>query len=124
MNGFGERVRKARQDLGISQEKLAARLEWTGNTIVSIENGRTWPRLNRAMELANALGVPLSSLYDGEAASPKEETPKAVQRISSMPKKPSRRSRRASGDGSSPGDASNRCKKHTAPDLGKLGRAS
>lgn len=54
---FGENVRKARGDMGISQEELAHRADLHRTQISLIERGQRTPRLDTIERLAKALEI-------------------------------------------------------------------
>jgi transcriptional regulator with XRE-family HTH domain len=76
-NGFGQKLRLARQRAGMTQEDLAARISRTPESISNIERGLQEPGIKTVQSLAMALGLPLSELL----VSPQEEqlTPKRMQ---------------------------------------------
>jgi transcriptional regulator with XRE-family HTH domain len=57
----GERIRLRRIDVGLSQEKLAARAGLTARTVARIELGEE-ARLGSIAAIADALGVNLADL--------------------------------------------------------------
>ena len=62
---FGERVRRARIDLGLSQEKLAERASCHTNYIGGIERGERNPSLSKIVEIAVALSLDPAELIRG-----------------------------------------------------------
>lgn len=58
----GQRIRDIRQMLGMSQEKLADRVEMQGNTIHRYETAEQRMNLMTANDLASALGISLNAL--------------------------------------------------------------
>jgi transcriptional regulator with XRE-family HTH domain len=60
---FGHAVRKRRQELGISQEELAARAELHRTYIGDIERGARNLSLENIEKLAKALEVSISTLF-------------------------------------------------------------
>lgn len=61
---FGRTVRRFRTSLGISQEDLAERAKIHRTYIGGIERGERNPTLTMIHRLANALGVPASTLLE------------------------------------------------------------
>jgi transcriptional regulator with XRE-family HTH domain len=57
---LGDRIRQARNELGISQEKLADLANTTQNTISQYENGKRSMRVSELPQLASALKKPVS----------------------------------------------------------------
>ena len=60
---FGARVRAARQEVGLTQERLARELDVTLRTIQRWEDGTSEPRGTQLMALAQCLSVSASDLY-------------------------------------------------------------
>jgi transcriptional regulator with XRE-family HTH domain len=60
---FGSAVRRRRQDLGISQEKLAELADLDRTYIGGIERGERNPSLVNIEKIANALGVHVAFLF-------------------------------------------------------------
>lgn len=63
---FGLRLRTLRRERGLSQEELAAAIDRTVETVGKIERGKWSPRVETAQTIADALGVPLFSLFEFE----------------------------------------------------------
>jgi transcriptional regulator with XRE-family HTH domain len=61
---FGERVRRRRTALGMTQEQLAAKVGMNRPDLSDIENGKHSPTLKTIERLADALDVPPSALVD------------------------------------------------------------
>lgn len=63
---FGEVVALYLKELGISQSELARRMDTGRQTVNSIiiNDKRRAPRLDTAMQIADALGVPLQEMID------------------------------------------------------------
>ncbi|MGG2102676.1 helix-turn-helix domain-containing protein [Stenotrophomonas sp. NRRL B-14846] len=59
---LGAAIKAARQTLGVSQEDFADRLGMHRTQLGHIEQGRKDCRLSTLVRLAEALGIPLSSL--------------------------------------------------------------
>ena len=66
MNSVGERLKRARTEQGMTQERLAAGLATKG-FISQVERNLTNPSLPRLRLLAERLGRPLSYFFDGPA---------------------------------------------------------
>lgn len=62
---FGARVRSLRNQVGMSQEKLAELAEIHRTYVSGIERGERNVSLINIMRLANALGVSISKLMEG-----------------------------------------------------------
>ena len=62
---FGDRVRAYRQQLGLSQEALAAHAGINRTYVASLEAGMRNPSLDLMARLAIALGVDLGELLTG-----------------------------------------------------------
>jgi transcriptional regulator with XRE-family HTH domain len=60
---FGEAVRKRRQKLGLSQEGFAEKAAIHRTYVSSIELGKVGISISIAEKLADALGLPLSKLF-------------------------------------------------------------
>ncbi len=61
---IGERIRARRQELGLSQVKLAARLGVDPTHVVKYENGKRTPRVENIPLLAEILQVPVNYFFD------------------------------------------------------------
>jgi DNA-binding XRE family transcriptional regulator len=61
---FGLHLKKVRQELGISQTNLALDAEVDRSTIVRIETGKFNPTLDLVFILAEALNVPVKTLFE------------------------------------------------------------
>lgn len=55
-----ELIRKAREAKGLSQEQLAERVDFKGNTIWRIEAGRFSPNADQLYAICEALGITLT----------------------------------------------------------------
>ena len=58
----GERIRAARIDANLTQERVALAAEVDRPSVVRIEQGQQSPTLDTIIRLADAIGVPLSEL--------------------------------------------------------------
>lgn len=57
------KVKKLREELGLSQEKLARLADVSTNTIINIESGKQQnPTIETIKKIANALGVSIEDL--------------------------------------------------------------
>ena len=84
---IGGRIKKRRNDLGLSQEDLAEKLFTSKQMISSYENNKTELKVQIVKELAVALGTTTSFLIDGnEAVTYKEETVELVALFNSINK--------------------------------------
>ena len=63
---FGDRLRIARIKKGLSQEELASLVGSTKQVVSKYENNQRTPKVTVANQYAEALGVPLHHLLDGE----------------------------------------------------------
>jgi transcriptional regulator with XRE-family HTH domain len=59
---LGEELRKARNESGLTQEKLAFEADLDRTYISQLENDRKSPTLDALFRIADALGVPASEL--------------------------------------------------------------
>lgn len=60
---LGYQIKKLRKSKKLSQEKLAEKIDKSVDTISNIERGKFSPRLDTALEIANALDVELYELF-------------------------------------------------------------
>lgn len=66
MPNLGDAIRNARQQCGMTQEELAAKLDTTKSAISKYELGKREPSLEQLRKIAIAIGVTVSDLVDGE----------------------------------------------------------
>lgn len=59
----GDRLRSLRRAQGLSQRSLADQVGIDARTIGALENGRKAPTLDALFDIADALGVPVTSLF-------------------------------------------------------------
>lgn len=59
---FGENVRRARRRAGLSQEEAAVRASLHRTEIGLLERAERTPRIDTAVKLAGAVGVPIGEL--------------------------------------------------------------
>ena len=84
---IGGRIKKRRNDLGLSQENLAEKLFTSKQMVSSYENNKTELKIQVVKELAIALSTTSSFLIDGnEAVTYKEETVELVALFNSISK--------------------------------------
>jgi len=62
---FGENLRRVRKRPGISQEELGYRTTLHRTEIGLLERGERTPRIDTAIKLAGAVGVPCEKLFEG-----------------------------------------------------------
>lgn len=60
----GEKIKKARLDIGMSQRELANKLGIAPPTLAQWENGTRNPKRETLIKIATALDVPIALLYD------------------------------------------------------------
>lgn len=60
---IGENIKKVRVDAGLTQKQLGERLGITSQSIAQWETGRREPKYQSMVKIADALNVPVSSLY-------------------------------------------------------------
>lgn len=63
---FGNRLRAARKNAGITSEEVATKLDFCGVTVRYWECGRSTPTLQTLCQLADMLGVSVGWLAAGE----------------------------------------------------------
>ncbi len=63
---IGERIKKRRRELGITQEKLAETLNVTYQQVQRYENGTNSLNLENVQIIADALSVPASYFFESE----------------------------------------------------------
>lgn len=72
---FGKNLNRARKRAGLSQEEAAVRASLHRTEIGLLERGERMPRIDTAIKLAGAVGVPLADLLDGIWWEPGETRP-------------------------------------------------
>jgi transcriptional regulator with XRE-family HTH domain len=65
---LGDRIRQARERVGLSQIELARRIGLSKNAMNSIETGDADPRASRIVAIAQELGVSTDALLLGNQA--------------------------------------------------------
>jgi transcriptional regulator with XRE-family HTH domain len=63
LDKFGDRVRELRKGQGISQEKLALKIEMDRTYLASVEAGKRNISLSNIEKIAKGLGVEISDLF-------------------------------------------------------------
>lgn len=66
---IGEKIKFRRQDIGMSQERLAELVGVSFQQIQRYENGRNKISVERIQQIAKALAVPVASFFAGGSAS-------------------------------------------------------
>lgn len=61
---LGRRIKALRQQRGFSQERLAAQIDRSVETVSNIERGEVTTRLTTVAAITDALGVDISVLFD------------------------------------------------------------
>ena len=61
---FGKRLKELREAKGLSQERFAEVLNLNSTYISRIETGKRSPSLPNIARIAQALGVPIASLFE------------------------------------------------------------
>ena len=67
---IGEKIKFRRQDIGMSQERLAEILELSYQQVQRYESGRNKISVERIQEIAEALSVPLMYFFEKEFSEP------------------------------------------------------
>lgn len=62
---FARNCREARQRSGVTQSEVAERLGVNNTYVSKIERGLVYPRLERLVAYARAIGVPVVALWEG-----------------------------------------------------------
>jgi transcriptional regulator with XRE-family HTH domain len=62
---FGRNLARCRREAGLSQEEAGIRASLHRTEIGLLERGERVPRIDTAVKLAGAVGVPLGDLVDG-----------------------------------------------------------
>ena len=60
----GNRIKQLRTDKGLSQQELAALLDYEKSNLSRLESGKTNPKIATLMRVAEALGVTLMDLLN------------------------------------------------------------
>nr|WP_326127516.1 helix-turn-helix transcriptional regulator [uncultured Oscillibacter sp.] len=64
---LGRRIRRLREEYGISQEKFALKIEMDRTYFASVEAGKRNISLRNLAKIAGGLEITLSELFDGVA---------------------------------------------------------
>lgn len=72
---FGRNLNRCRKGAGFSQEELAVRASLHRTEIGLLERGERLPRVDTAVKLAGALGVPFDDLIEGIDWTPGSTSP-------------------------------------------------
>ncbi len=64
-DGFAERLRKARENAGLTQRELGGAADVNYSQISRYEQGSAFPRPGVLLRMANVMGVPIEHLRDG-----------------------------------------------------------
>jgi transcriptional regulator with XRE-family HTH domain len=96
---LGERLRRLRQDRGLSQQRLGKRSGLSGKFIGEVERGEKSISIDSLYHVSVALDVPLHDLTDMEPARRKQGSSPDLERLRALLSKPRRREqiRRAYG---------------------------
>ncbi len=62
---FGNRIKKLRNNLGISQEKFALMINMDRTYYASVESGKRNISINNIVKIANGFGISLEELFKG-----------------------------------------------------------
>ena len=68
MTSLGVRIKALRLERELQQRQLAEKADLVPSMVSQIESGRLTPSLNTLRKIADALGVPIGTLFDGQAA--------------------------------------------------------
>ena len=68
MTSLGARIKSLRLERGLQQRQLAEKANLAPSMVSQIESGRLTPSLNTLRKIAEALGVAIATLFDGQAA--------------------------------------------------------
>lgn len=66
---IGEKIKFRRQDIGMSQERLAELIGVSFQQVQRYENGRNKLSVERIQQIASALAVPVASFFSGGSTS-------------------------------------------------------
>lgn len=66
---FGEKLKRIREEKGMSQDELGALLGTSKQVISRYETGQRTPKITTAKEYASILGIPLNYLIDDSSSS-------------------------------------------------------
>ena len=66
MRGMKTRIRELREELGLTQEALAEKVDVTRQTILFMEKGKYNPSLRLAWRISAVLGRPIEDIFSFE----------------------------------------------------------
>ncbi len=66
MRGMKTRIRELRDELGLTQEALAEKVDVTRQTILFMEKGKYNPSLRLAYRVSRVLGKPIEEVFSFE----------------------------------------------------------
>ena len=72
-NLFSQNIKRYRQMKGLSQEKLAEKIEISTNYLSEIETGKGWVSPFSLVKIANALEIEVFELFKPQEAVPKDK---------------------------------------------------
>ena len=78
---IGQRIRQLREELGLTQEKLAYEIEMSKGFVSDIEKGLARPTVHSLQRFANRLEVDLLDLVTFEEQSPRQALVDATRRV-------------------------------------------
>lgn len=79
---LGDRIRQARERVGLSQIELARRIGLSKNAMNSIETGDTDPRASRIVAIARELGISTDTLLlDKQPTTSRERKPTTTRQL-------------------------------------------
>jgi len=81
---LGNRIRKLRNQAGLTQAQLAERVEISDEFLSRMERGLKSPSLETANRIADALGVTLAVLFDFDAPAPDGEKEELLEGLKSL----------------------------------------
>jgi transcriptional regulator with XRE-family HTH domain len=93
VNGLAQRLKEARKQSGLSQEKLAEAVGVSGHAVYLFERGKNRPALDTLERIAAATGKPLPWFFGADAA-PEPAAPSGTQAAAPSPAPPRRTHRR------------------------------
>ena len=70
MGNYGDRIKKAREAVGLTQEQLGEKIGVTGVTIMRYEKNQREPRQKQLQSIASALGVSVGDLMGQNESTP------------------------------------------------------
>ncbi len=70
---LGMRIKRLREDTGLSQEKFALKINMDRTYFATVESGKRNISLNNIEKIANGLGISISKLFEGIGDLPDEK---------------------------------------------------